>query len=52
MWVALLVVYRCDPVLFVYAVPVAPPDTLASLRETTDEAICLEMPIILGAIGF
>jgi predicted phosphoribosyltransferase len=32
--------------------PAAPPDTLASLRKTTDEAICLAMPIILGAIGF
>jgi putative phosphoribosyl transferase len=33
-------------------VPVAPPDTLAALREGADEAVCLETPIGLGAIGF
>ena len=32
--------------------PAALPDTLMSLRKTRDEAICLVMPIILGAIGF
>jgi putative phosphoribosyl transferase len=36
----------------VLAVPVAPPDTLAALREGADEAVCLETPIGLGAIGF
>jgi len=30
----------------------APPDTLAALREEVDEAVCLETPIGLGAIGF
>jgi putative phosphoribosyl transferase len=36
----------------VLAVPVAPPDTLAALRQGADEAVCLETPIGLGAIGF
>jgi len=52
MWVALQLVYRCDRVLARPRTPAAPPDTLASLRKTADEAICLMMPIILGAIGF
>ena len=34
------------------AVPVAPPETLAELRKEADEAICLETPTMLGAIGF
>src|SRR6516165_8466433 len=40
------------PALVVLAVPVAPPDTLAALGEVADEAVCLETPIGLGAIGF
>ena len=44
---------RCrGPSHLVVAVPVAPPDTLAELGETADEAVCLETPIGLGAIGF
>jgi len=52
MRVALQAVRRRDPARLVLAVPVAPPDTLASLREDADEAVCLETPIGLGAIGF
>jgi predicted phosphoribosyltransferase len=44
-------VYRCDAVWFVLAVPVAPSDTLAALREKTDDTICPGMPIGLGAIA-
>jgi len=40
------------PSHLVVAVPVAPPDTLAELSKTADEAVCLETPIGLGAIGF
>ena len=35
----------------VLAVPVAPPDTLAELRNEADEAVCIETPPMLGAIG-
>ena len=36
----------------VLAVPVAPPETLAEFRKEADEAVCLETPAMLGAIGF
>ena len=51
MRVALQAVRRREPAQLVLAVPVAPPDTLASLREEVDDAVCLETPIGLGAIG-
>jgi len=40
------------PRWLVLAVPVAPPDTLARLRQDADEVVCLEEPSDLGAIGF
>jgi putative phosphoribosyl transferase len=52
MRVALQAVRRRGPGRLVLAVPVAPPETLAALREEVDEAVCLETPIELGAIGF
>ena len=52
MRVALQAVRRRGPARLVLAVPVAPPDTLAALREEVDEAVCLETPVELGAIGF
>jgi putative phosphoribosyl transferase len=52
MRVALQAVRRRGPARLVLAVPVAPPDTLAALREEVDEAVCLKTPIGLGAIGF
>ena len=52
MRVALQAVRRRGPARLVLAVPVAPPDTLAALREAADEAVCLETPIELVAIGF
>ena len=52
MRVALQAVRRRAPARLVLAVPVAPPDTLAALRESVDEAVCLETPAGLGAIGY
>ncbi len=52
MRVALRAVRRGAPAWLVLAVPVAPPDTLAELRKEADEAVCLETPPMLGAIGF
>jgi putative phosphoribosyl transferase len=52
MRVALQALRRRGPARLVLAVPVAPPDTLAGLREEVDEAVCLETPIGLWAIGF
>jgi putative phosphoribosyl transferase len=52
MRVALQAVRRRGPGRLVLAVPVAPPETLAALREEVDEAVCLETPTGLGAIGF
>lgn len=39
------------PALIVVAVPVAPPDTIAKLRELADVIICLEEPEPFQAIG-
>lgn len=39
------------PKSLVLAVPVAPPDTLESLRAEVDEAVCLELPAYFDAIG-
>ena len=52
MRVALRSLRRRNPAHLVLAVPVAPPQTLAELRKEADETICLEMPAMLGAIGF
>jgi len=52
MRVALQAVRRRGPARLVLAVPVAPPDTLAALAKEADEAVCLEAPIGLGAIGY
>ena len=52
MRVALQAVRRRAPAQLVLAVPVAPPDTLAALRESVDETVCLETPAGLGAIGY
>jgi len=52
MRVALQAVRRRGPARLVLAVPVAPPDTLAVLAKEADEAVCLEAPIGLGAIGY
>jgi putative phosphoribosyl transferase len=52
MRVALQAVRRRGPARLVLAVPVAPPDTLAALREEVDEVVCLEAPSGFGAIGF
>lgn len=41
-----------DPKMLVLAVPVAPSDTLAALRDETDEIICLEHHAAFGAIGY
>jgi putative phosphoribosyl transferase len=52
MRVALRAVRRRAPARLVLAVPVAPPDTLADLGKEADEAVCLDTPEMLGAIGF
>jgi len=52
MRVALQSVRRRAPARLVLAVPVAPPDTLAVLRESVDEVVCLETPAALRAIGY
>lgn len=51
MRVALRAVRRRDPAHLVLAVPVAPPETLAAFRKEADEVVCLETPVMLGAIG-
>jgi predicted phosphoribosyltransferase len=48
---ALIGVRRSGPKRLVLAVPVAPPDTIESLRKDVDELICLEAPEPFGAIG-
>jgi putative phosphoribosyl transferase len=52
MRVALRAARRRSPAHLVLAVPVAPPDTLADLGQEADEAVCVETPDMLGAIGF
>lgn len=39
------------PKRLILAVPVAPPDTIAELREEADEVVCLETHAFFGAIG-
>jgi len=41
-----------NPKKLILAVPVAPPETIDSLREEVDEVVCLEMPEDFGALGF
>jgi putative phosphoribosyl transferase len=52
MRVALRAARRRAPARLVLAVPVAPPETLAELASEADEAVCLDTPSMLGAIGF
>ncbi len=40
------------PKKLVLAVPVAPTDTLAALRQEADDVVCLEDHEFFGAIGF
>ena len=49
---ALRAARRRNPAHLVLAVPVAPPEMLVKFRKEADEVICLETPIMLGAIGF
>ncbi len=39
------------PARLVCAVPVAPPDTLARVRELADDVVCLEVPLFFQAVG-
>jgi len=48
---ALRAVRRQGPAKLVLAVPVAPTDTLAELRDEADEVVCLEAYPAFGAIG-
>jgi putative phosphoribosyl transferase len=41
-----------EPKRIVVATPVAPPDTVETLRQEADDVICLETPEYFGAIGF
>jgi len=43
---------RRGPKLTVVATPVAPPDTIESLRQEADDVVCLETPEYFGAIGY
>jgi len=49
---ALRATRRARPKRLVLAVPVAPPDTIAALRNEADEVVCLETYEDFGAIGF
>ncbi len=48
---ALIAVRRNSPKRLILAVPVAPRDTVESLRKDVDELICLEVPGAFRAIG-
>lgn len=48
---ALKALRRGKPLKLVLAVPVAPPDTVASLRREVDEVVCLQTPDQFYAIG-
>jgi putative phosphoribosyl transferase len=52
MRVALRAVRRRGPASVVLAVPVAAAETLAALAGEADEAVCVEVAIGLGAIGY
>ncbi len=40
------------PKKLVMAVPVAPPETLDEFRSLADEIVCLESPVVFGAVGY
>jgi putative phosphoribosyl transferase len=42
---------RRKPAKLILAVPVAPPDSLQTLRRSVDDIICLETPELFGAVG-
>jgi putative phosphoribosyl transferase len=48
---ALHAVRRAEPKRLVLAAPVAPPDTIESLRADADEIVCLETPEMFWAIS-
>ncbi|WP_284615079.1 phosphoribosyltransferase [Aquabacterium humicola] len=48
---ALRALKRRRPAQLLLAVPVAPPDTVAALRDEVDELICLAQPVPFVAIG-
>lgn len=48
---ALRAIRRRRPARLVLAVPVAPPDTIAALRDEVDDIVCLATPAYFGAIG-
>ncbi len=48
---SLRAVRRRNPARLVLAVPVAPADTIVSLRSEVDEIVCLSTPTSFGAIG-
>lgn len=48
---ALHAVRRAGPAHLVLAVPVAPPDTIRSLRDDADEIVCLDTPEVFWAIS-
>lgn len=48
---ALRGVRRAQPARLVLAVPVAPPDTLASLASEVDDVVCISTPEDFGAVG-
>ncbi len=48
---ALKALARRAPARLILAVPVAPPETLESLRAEVDEVVCLATPVEFGAIG-
>jgi putative phosphoribosyl transferase len=51
MLAALRGIRRGHPRRVVVAVGVAPPDTLAALRDEADDVVCLEAPADFGAVG-
>jgi len=48
---AILSLRKQKPKSIIIAIPVAPPDTIDSLKEQADKVICLETPDIFYAIG-
>lgn len=48
---ALIAIRRSAPKRLVLAVPVAPSDTVESLRKEVDELVCLEIPDVFWAIS-
>lgn len=48
---ALVALRRRRPQRLVLAVPVAPPDTVAELRDAVDDLVCLRQPTYFHAVG-